>query len=154
MMLQNRGRDRARTAVEVVSARLLVLAVAVVVAACATVSTDSSPEKKKAEVTKRVEARWAALLKGDVSKSYALLSPTSKSVLTEEQYRERIRTKSITKMDIDSVDCSPDACKVRIWITFDAEPVKGHPIKGIRTTATETWVIDRGEYWYVWPTEH
>lgn len=150
MMWQNRGRNRARMAGELVSARLLAFAVAVTLSACATLSTDSSPEAKKAAVAKRVEARWAALIKGDVSASYALLSPASKSVLTEEKYRGHIR-KGFNTMDIDSIDCSADACKVKVWITFDATPFPGHPIKGIRTAATETWVIDKGEYWYVWP---
>jgi hypothetical protein len=152
MMLRNGGRNGARANVQAVSARLLALAVAAMVAACATVATESSPEAKQAAVAKRVEARWAAVIKGDVPASYALLSPASRSVLTEEQYRDRIRnSKGITGAQVDSVDCSTDACKVKVWITFDAEPFPGHPIKGIRTTATETWVIDRGEYWYVWP---
>jgi hypothetical protein len=56
-------------------------------------------------------------------------------------------------MEIESIDCVAETCKVKVWITFDATPAKakGHPIKGIRTTATETWVIDQGDYWYVWP---
>ncbi len=144
------GRQRARVAIELISARLIALGVAVIVAACATLSADSSPEAKKAAVAKRVEARWTALIKGDVAASYALLSPASKAVLTEEQYRGRTR-KGFTGIEIDSIDCADETCKVKLYVSFDATPVKGHPIKGIRTMATETWVIDRGEYWYVWP---
>jgi hypothetical protein len=133
-----------------VSTRMTAICVAATLAACATLSANSPEEAKKEAVAKRVEARWAALIKGDVPASYALLSPASKAVLTEEQYRSRVR-RAFTGMEIESIECPADSCKVKVWITFDATPAKGHTIKGIRTTATETWVIDHGEYWYVWP---
>jgi hypothetical protein len=151
MMLQNDGRWSVRAVIERVSARLIALCAAVTLAACATLTADSSDEAKQAAVRKRVEVRWAALIKGDVSGSYALLSPASKAVLSEDKYRDRIRRSGFTGIEIDSVACAADSCKVKLWITYDATPIKGHMIKGIRTTATETWVIDRGEYWYVWP---
>ena len=144
-------RRGARAVVAVFSARFLALFAAVMLAACATLSTDSSDEAKQAAVKKRAEARWAALVKGDVSSSYALLSPASKAVLTEDQYRDRLRRSGVTGVEVESVQCAAETCKVKLWITFDATPFPGHTIKGIRTTATETWVIDRGEYWYVWP---
>lgn len=151
MMLQHGVRKRARAAIEMAVARSIALGVAVMLAACATLTADSSPEAKQAAVKKRVEARWAALIKGDVSGSYALLSPASKAVLTEGQYRDRIRRSGYESMDIETIDCAGDSCRVHVWITFDATPIRRHPIKGIRTMATETWVIDRGDYWYVWP---
>jgi hypothetical protein len=151
IMLQNGGRKGARAAVEVFSARFIAFCAALALVACATLSADSSNEAKQAAVKKRAEARWTALVKGDVSGSYALLSPASKAVLTEEQYRDRMRRNKFDGIDIGDITCSADACKVKVWITFDATPLKGHTIKGIRTAATETWVMDRGEYWYVWP---
>ncbi len=143
-------RSCARTVVGGLSARLVALVAAVSIAACTSMSTDTSGAAKEAAVKKRVEARWGALIKGDVAASYALLSPASKAVLTENQYREHLKH-AFTGIDVESVKCEADSCKVKVWITYDATPTKGHTIKGIRTTATETWVIDKGEYWYVWP---
>lgn len=143
--------------IRAIRARAIVVGVAVVLAAACTTSPqiggwgsgltkDSPASAKQAAVRKRVEARWAALIKGDVAGSYALLSPASRLTLTEEQYKGRIRRSGYRSMEIESVDCATETCKVNIFIVYDLQQ-----IKGMRTPASESWVLDGGEYWYVWP---
>jgi hypothetical protein len=121
---------------------------AVVAAGCAMmggVSKDSSPEDKRAAVTERVNARWAALLKGDLDTAYTFLSPATRETVSPGSYKGLARGKGYRKIAIESVECQVEVCNVRLMLTYD------HRImKGIVTPVEERWVIDRGQFWFVW----
>jgi len=145
-----------RERIRAIGAWAIAVVVVFVAAACSSLpqiggsgsglTKDSPAAAKEAAVRKRIEARWTALIKGDVAGSYALLSPASRRALTEEQYKGRIRRSGYTAMEIESVDCAAETCKVNLFISYDLPQ-----IKGMRTPASEAWVLDGGEYWYVWP---
>jgi hypothetical protein len=145
MKLKCGERSRARAVLNKYAARLIALGAAMTMAACATISPDAPSDAKQAAVKKRVEARWAALIKGDAASAYKLLSPASKAVVSERDFSGRMR-RTFTGVEIESIDCAAESCDVKIFITYDTTP-----IKGIRTPARETWVLDKGDYWYVWP---
>ena len=54
-----------------------------------------------------------------------------------------------TAATIESIKCEAEACKVELMVTYDY-PVQGKIMKGIRTPASETWVLDKGAAWLVY----
>lgn len=105
----------------------------------------ASADGQKEAVSKRVNARWSALIKGDFDAAYALLSPASRETLTLEQFKAHTRKGSFRQMRIDAIDCAADLCKVKLWVTYDHRLMKG-----IQTPMEETWVFDKGQPWLVY----
>jgi hypothetical protein len=96
-------------------------------------------------VAKRAAARWSAMIKGDWSTAYSLMSPSSRAEVTLEQFTAGVRKDSYREVEIDRVECAAEACSVRLHLTYD------HPlIKGLRTGVEETWIFDNGQPWYVY----
>jgi hypothetical protein len=63
-------------------------------AGCAAVggglTKDTPPEVKQTAVKERANARWAALIKGDMDAAYGFLSPTSRETVSLDTYVSRI----------------------------------------------------------------
>jgi hypothetical protein len=105
----------------------------------------ATPEAKREAVTKRANARWDALIKGDFDAAYALLSPASRQAVTLEQFKQRSGRIAYRLAKVDSVDCSSEFCKVKMLITYDHRLMKG-----VQTPLEETWVFDQGQPWLVY----
>jgi hypothetical protein len=105
----------------------------------------ASPEARREAVASRAQARWDALIKGDLEKSYSYLSPASRKTLTFEQYKGVTRKSGFRDAKIDSIDCDAQACTVKLMVTYDHKLMKG-----ITTPLEETWVFDKGQAWYVY----
>ncbi|HEV8502742.1 MAG TPA: hypothetical protein VGR63_14285 [Casimicrobiaceae bacterium] len=121
----------------------------VTLAACAGlggVTKESPQDKKVAAVTSQVEARWAALIAGDPAKSYSFLSVGSQSRLTLEQYRAKARLTGFRAAKIEKVECEAEICRVSVRVTLDTRKMKGLPMP-----ETESWILEGGEYRFVWP---
>lgn len=117
----------------------------VALAGCATVRPDSPAEAKREAVAERVNARWAALLKGDADTAYTFLSQASKDLTPLTKYRSEARTKGFESAKIEKIDCETETCRVTLTVVYD------HPkMKGIPTLMQESWVLENGKYWYVW----
>lgn len=121
------------------------LALGVGLAGCAGISADSSPEAKQKLVAERAEARWQALLKGDVDGAYQYLSAGSKAATSLPLYKAKIKPGLWRKAKVDKVDCDAELCKVQMTITYDYRNMKG-----IETLLPETWIIENGSAWYVY----
>ena len=104
-----------------------------------------SPEARNEAVAKRVNARWDALIKGDLDAAYALLSPASREVTTLEQFKRNTRHGGFREAKIDKVDCGAELCTVRLWVTYDHRLMKG-----VQTPIEETWIFDKGQPWLVY----
>jgi hypothetical protein len=104
-----------------------------------------SPEARREVVASRVKARWDALIKGDLQGSYGYLSPASRASTTFEQYQKVTRKNGLRDAKIESIDCDVQACKVKVWVTYDHRLMSG-----ITTPFEETWVFDQGQAWYVY----
>jgi hypothetical protein len=123
--------------------------VTLVLAACASLggtTANSPPEVKQAAVTEQVKARWQALIAGDVSGSYSFLTAASRKVLSLDAYKARARLSGFRAADIESVACDAEMCKVKVIVTYDHRLMKG-----IKAPIEESWVLENGRYWYVWP---
>jgi hypothetical protein len=116
--------------------------------ACASpggVTAESPPDVKKAAVTERANARWKAVIDGDGDKAYEFLSSGSKTVTSLTTYKARARLVGFRAADLQSVACEPEVCKVKYRVTLDHRLMKG-----ISSEVEETWVLEKGQYWYVW----
>ena len=128
--------------------RVLGLAVALAgltVAACASITVDSAPEVKQKVVAERAQARWQALMKGDLDAAYGFLSPASKKATPFPAYARTIKPGMWRDVKVDKVDCEAEVCKVQLAVTYDAKMMKG-----ITTPVWESWVIEDGSAWYVY----
>jgi hypothetical protein len=127
----------------------------VAVAACAGiggVSKDSPPEVKAAVVKERAQARWQALIKGDLDAAYVYLSPGSKAATSIEAYRRQIRPGLWRTAKVESAECEAELCSVKLQLTYDIPrgPMSPKAIPGIETPISERWVIENGSAWFVY----
>lgn len=111
-------------------------------AGMARLSADSSPEAKREAVTARAEARWQALLKGDLDAAYQYLSPGSKAAISLAAYKATHNTSIYRAAKVDKVTCEGAACKAILTIRYDYQR-----FKGVETRLTEQWVIEGGQAW-------
>lgn len=128
-------------------------ALALGLAGCATAPSGSqqvtkatSAEAKRAAVLARADARGAALVKGDLEAAYAFLSEGSKAVITLDNFKRRMSIVPFTAYRIDNATCAEESCKVNAKITYDHRVMKG-----VTTPLAETWVVERGGLYFVFP---
>jgi hypothetical protein len=124
--------------------------VALLAGGCATLpfggfSADSPKEEKVAAVRERAEARWNALVQDDIPAAYRYLSPTTRDVLSLDQYRAKVARRTFREAKVDTVECEAELCKVKIKLTFDRPRMKGMIVP-----LEETWIIERGQFWFVY----
>jgi len=116
-----------------------VTGVLVVLAGCASLA--GKPEDR---VKARAQARWDALLKGDLKAAYEYFSPGSRAVMDFKGYEASV-TKGFWKAaTVDRVTCpTPQRCEAEETIEYE--------FKGRRTRSplSETWIEERGEWWLV-----
>jgi hypothetical protein len=127
-----------------------VAAVTLGVAGCATPPAGPAPtgagtQAREELVKQRAQARWDALIKGDVKAAYTYLSPASREVTPLERYQAKTNTGSFRAIKLDRVSCEAETCQVRLWLTFDHRVMQG-----VTTPVEETWVFDGGQAWFVY----
>ncbi len=106
--------------------------------------TKDSPTEAKAEAAKaRAQAKWAAILQGDLDTAYMFLSPASRTLVSREAFKAQAR-RPFKSMVVDEVVCEPEICKVRITAYFDHPRMKNAP-----APVEENWVLEQGQFWFV-----
>jgi hypothetical protein len=55
-------------------------------------------------------------------------------------------TASLSASTLGAVECQGETCRVDATMTYDHQMMKG-----VTTPVQETWIIDGGQAWYVWP---
>ena len=111
----------------------------VLAAGCATVAEQSPEQVVKA----RAQARWDALVKGDIETAYSYLGPGSRAVNSLEAYKASVRKGFWTGAEVESVKCEAESCEVSSRIEYQ---YRGGRFK---TPLAETWVKQQGNWWYV-----
>ena len=140
----NRGARRAPAGIG--SGRyLVVVALAVVTAACATLRPDSPNEEKVKVVTERATARWQAIIGKDFAAAYQYMSPASRATVTPVGFATIASRLNYKEVKVNEVTCDAESCKVKLLITYDMPRMKG-----IHSPLEESWIIDKGQAWYVW----
>lgn len=123
--------------------------VALAAVGCATApfgafTADSPAEQKSAVVRERAQARWQALIKDDIETAYGYLSPTTRDIVSLDQYKRKVARGTFRDAKIDSIQCEAELCKVTLHLTYDRAR-----LKGMVTPLEESWIIERGQFWYV-----
>ena len=124
---------------------LVVVVLAVLTTACATLRPDSPTEEKVKVVTERATARWKAIIAKDFAGAYEYLSPASRATVTPAGFKTIVSRLNYRDAKVTGVTCDGEACAVKLLITYDA-----HVMNGVHTPLEESWVITRGQAWYVW----
>lgn len=152
MILQGLGKRTGscmRVAMQRNAATVAMVVLAVMTAAgCAGlggISKDAPPDEKRAAVTERVNARWAALIKGDMDTAYGFFSPASRQLLSLATYKQQARGSGFKKAEVTKVECQPETCDVTVMVTLDHRMMPG-----LQSPVDETWVLENGTYWLTW----
>jgi len=124
---------------------LAVVVLAVLTASCATLSPTSPSEEKIKVVMERATARWKAIIGKDFAAAYEYLSPASKATVTLAGFKTVASRLNYRDAKVNEVTCDVEVCKVKLLITYDMPQMKG-----IHSPLEESWVIDKGQAWYVW----
>ena len=109
-------------------------------AGCASVDSRPDPEVLK----ERAQARWDALVSGDVRKAYGFLSPTTRAAMTPEAYADGIRKGFWKSVTVDKVQCeSATVCDALLTVEY------AHLGRTTKTPMMETWIKDGSTWWFV-----
>jgi hypothetical protein len=134
-----------------VAAGALILAVAGALSGCAsmpgsqTVTADSPIEVKREVVTKRINARWDALIAGNIDTAYSYLSEASRTAYPLPVYKAKVKPGFWRAVKIESIDCDGGTCWARMMLTYDYRTMKG-----VQTPFSESWIIEKGDAWFVY----
>ena len=102
------------------------------------------PQSAEELVKERAQARWDALVKGDVKGAYTFLSPGSRAVLNFESYAAAIRVGFWKSARVERVECKTvDACEAHATIEYEYQGQR------IKTPLRETWIREGTDWWYV-----
>lgn len=98
----------------------------------------------KAVVTARAEARWKALVAGELDSAYGYLSPSTRKVVTLNGYRGTLKPGLWRGAKVKSLTCTEELCTVVVGLTYDLRN-----IKGLEKELEESWIKDEGKWWFV-----
>lgn len=104
----------------------------------------SAPSAVESKVSKRAEARWAALIKHDLTQAYEFLSPGSKAANPLDLYKSKVRPLQWRSASVLAARCDSARCDVQLKLILDIKAQSG-----VETVISEVWVRDGGEWWYV-----
>jgi hypothetical protein len=128
------------------ASRLLLLAcAALLLAACATTP-------KTDPVVERAQARWSALVAGDLETAYTYFSPGYRSTTSLIDYGVTMRTRPVkwTSAAYKDHSCEGSRCIVRFDIGFQVpRPVPGMKVWDGTDVVEDTWVQTEGQWWYL-----
>ena len=126
--------------------RFAVAGMALVLAACATLNAESPLDEKVKVVTERANARWAAIIAKDFDAAYGYLSPASRTSIKRGGFKAVVSRLNYKSATVKQASCEGAVCRVDLELVYDA-----NMMKGIKTPIRESWIIEKGQAWFVWP---
>ena len=122
---------------------ITLVAAGALLSACA--SFQAKPEDA---VTQRANARWQALLKGDMAKAYTYSAPGFRAVVDVEGFKGRTGIAGRwLGAQVTSVNCdTPERCKAVIRLEFNTL-IPGFSKDRMTTHIDETWLLEEGQWW-------
>lgn len=125
---------------------LLLVCSALLLAACAATGPKTEP------VVERAQARWNALVAGDLETAYSYLSPGFRSTTSLIDYGVTLRSRPVrwTSAAYKDHSCEESRCIVRFDIGFRVpRPVPGLKVWDGSDVVEDTWVRTGGQWWYL-----
>ena len=95
-------------------------------------------------VRERAQSRWDALIKGDLDVAYKYLTPGTRSMVSLDVYRKKIRPGLWEKASVQSVSCEADQCEVVMLVEYSYRDLNSRKIQ-----VKELWLLDGSDWWYV-----
>ena len=126
-------------------ARVLPAVAMLALAACASVP-------KTDPVVERAQARWDALIAGNLEMAYTFYSPGYRSGTSLIDFGVDMRTRKVqwTSATYRSHTCDGDRCKVLFDVGFRVpRPVPGLNVYDGKDTVEDTWIRSNGQWWYL-----
>jgi hypothetical protein len=102
-------------------------------------------ERTPEEIVKeRAQARWNALLSGDLEQAYAFTSPAYRSSTTLNRFQARLGS-SIRRTEavVSEVECEPDRCDVVVMVTYVVPQLNTENTRPLN----ETWILSDDDWW-------
>lgn len=124
---------------------LLLACSALLLTACATAP-------KTDPVVERAQARWNALVTGDLETAYSYFSPGYRSTTSLIDYGVTLRTRPVkwTSAAYKDHSCEQDRCTVRFDVGFTVpRPVPGLKVWNGNNVVEDTWIRTDGQWWYL-----
>lgn len=92
----------------------------------------------------RAQARWNALVAGEIKTAYEYFSPGSRSLMTAQQYEGTLRKGFWKTAKVEKVECATqDSCFVHVSIEYEFQG------RRTKTPLGETWIREGSNWWYV-----
>jgi hypothetical protein len=121
---------------------------------CATLEPEESEkwrESQRPVLKARAEARWDALIKGDIEKAYLYTTPEYRAVVNLQQYRGKygrvLGWRGARVVDI-SYDV-PTVAAVSVEVTYRIGlPGVGGEVIETQKAISEKWIYKNREWWY------
>ncbi len=120
-------------------ARLVLMGLAVAISACAVL--DRRPPE--AVVKDRAQARWDALVKGDIEAAYGYLSPGYRSFTSLEQYTKSVSKGFWKSVVVNDAVCTADSCEVGATIEYEFQG------RRVKSPYKEKWIREGSNWWFV-----
>ncbi len=112
---------------------------------CAGTEIKSNTARDRQEVVgKRAQLRWDALVKGDLAAAYEYLSPGTRSMVSLDVYKNKIRPGLWQRARVESVSCEVDQCEVNLLVEYSYREMKA-----AESQVKELWLFDSGDWWYI-----
>jgi hypothetical protein len=98
---------------------------------------------RESVVMERSQSRWDALLKGRLAEAYQFYSPTTRTILSYEDFVRSVKQGFWKGAKVERAECkAEEACEVAVTIEYT------YAGTAIRTPIRETWIHVDGNWWY------
>jgi hypothetical protein len=113
----------------------------VALAGCASIAQGPAPE---AVVKARSQARWNALVQGDVKAAYEFYGPGTRGTLSLAEFASGLKIGFWKSVTVDKVECgSADRCEAFTTIEYE------HRGTRVKSPNRETWIKEGSDWWLV-----
>jgi hypothetical protein len=121
---------------------------------CATLEPEESEkwrESQRPVLKARAEARWGALIKGDIENAYTYTTPEYRAVVNLQQYKGKygrvVDWRGARVVDI-GYDV-PTVASVSVEVTYRVDlPGTGGELIETKKAISEKWIYKNREWWY------
>ena len=110
-------------------------------AGCASVAPARPAE---AVVKDRAQARWNALVQGDVKAAYEYYGPGTRATVSLADFTGGMKIGFWKSVTVDKVECdSPDRCEAYTTIEYEQRGMR------VKSPSRETWIREGSNWWLV-----
>lgn len=126
--------------------RLFVSVLLLAVAGCASVPAQN--DRAAAEVMRKANQRWQALIDGEIKAAYEMTAPSYRGLVSLQAFRRNFGSGPWLEAQALQAECELEKCNVRIRMTY-ASPMPKLNGGKMTTSILETWIKEDGQWWFL-----